>query len=225
MNRYAPELALVAGGLLGVVFGGFALFSVGEFYSAALVAALCCYPFGAYAIHTDEDPTTVLPPRVIVAVAGVVAVGVVVDVLRLSSASAGSLLFGLAVGLVVFLPAAAYATAYGDPPAWLAPRPVEIGATVLAFALLAGGIASGAAASGSVSALLVFVAGTTFAARSTGVDPRRRRRLPVAGLLLAAVLLIVGVARGGPLDPWVLASLAAVCGPLGYVSLTASSRI
>ena len=57
MNRYAPELALVAGALLGIVFGGFVLFSVGEFYSAAIVCALFGYPFAAYAIHSDAEPT------------------------------------------------------------------------------------------------------------------------------------------------------------------------
>ena len=224
MNRYAPELALVSGGLLGTVFGGFVLFAVGEFYSAVLVCVLFGYPFAAYAIHTDDKPTTVLPPRVVTAVAGLAAVGVVADVLRLFAPTIESLLVGILVALVVFLPVATYATQYGTPPAWLGPRLVESGGTLLAVGLLAGGIVSGAAAPAATSAVAVFVATMLFAARSTGVSPRRRQLVPVGGLLVAAALLAVGVVSGGPLDPWVTTALGAVFAPLLYIALATSGR-
>jgi len=224
INRYAPELALVAGGLLGTVFGGFVLFAVGEFYSAALVCVLLGYPFAAYAIHTDDEPTTVLPPRAVTAVAGLTAIGVVADVLRLFGPSVDSLLIGVLVALVVFLPVAAYATGYGTPPAWLGPRLVEAGGTLLAAGLLAGGLVSGAAVPAATSAVAVFVAAMLFAARSTGVSPRRRRLAPIGGLLLAAGLLAVGLVSGGPLDPWVTTALGAVFAPLLYIALATSGR-
>jgi len=224
MNRYAPELALVAGGLLGTVFGGFVLFAVGEFYSAALVCVVLGYPFAAYAIHKDDEPTTVLPPRVVTAVAGLAAVGVVADVLRLFGPSVDSLLVGVLVALIVFLPVAAYATGYGRPPAWLGPRLVEAGGTLLAVGLLAGGLVSGAAVVASTSGVAVFLATMLFAARSTGVSPRRRRLVPVGGLVVAAGLLAVGVVSGGPLDPWVTTSLGVVFAPLLYIALVTSGR-
>jgi hypothetical protein len=224
MNRYAPELALITGGLLGTVFGGFVLVSVGEFYSAAVVCVLLGYPFAAYAIHTDDEPTTVLPPRAVTAVAGLAAVGVVADVLRLFASSVESLLVGIFVALVVFLPVAAYATQYGTPPAWLSPRLVEAGGTLLAVGLLAGGLVSGAAVVAAASAVAVFLATMLFAARSTGVTPRRRRLVPVGGLVAAAGLLAVGVRSGGPLDPWVTTALGAVFGPLLYIALVTSGR-
>jgi hypothetical protein len=222
MNRYAPELALVAGGLLGAVFGGFVLFSVGEFYSAVVVCVLLAYPFAAYAIHNDDEPSTVLPPRAVTGVAGLAAVGVVLDVLRLFSPTLGSLLLGFLLALVVFLPVATYATGYGRPPTWLSPRLVETGGTLLAVGLLIAGLASGASTVGSISAVVVFLAATLFAARSTGISRRRRRVVPIAGLFTAAGVLLVGVVRGGSLDPWVTAALGGVFGPLLYVALATS---
>jgi len=224
MNRYAPELALIAGGLLGVVFGGFVLVSLGEFYSAVVVCVLFGYPFAAYAIRTDDEPTTVLPPRVVTAVAGLAALGVVADSLRLSALSVESLLVGILLALLVFLPVAAYATWYGTPPAGLTPRRVDTGGILLAVALLAGGLVGRAATPASTSAVAVFVASMLFAARSTGVSPRRRRLVPIGGLLAAAGLLGVGIVNGGPLDPWVTTALGAVFGPLLYVALVTSDR-
>jgi len=214
MNRYAPELALVAGGLLGTVFGGFVLFSVGEFYSAAVVCALLSYPFAAYAIYNDDDPTTVLPPQAVTGLAGVGGIGIVLDVLRVRSPTVDSLLFGLLLALLVFLPVAAYAVQYGEPPTWLDPRAVEIGGTILAVGLLAGGLGGGAPTAGTASAVLVFLAATLFAARSTGIRRGRRELVPVGGLVVAGGLLTIGSATGGSLDPWMIAALGTAFGPL-----------
>jgi hypothetical protein len=206
------------------VFGGFVLVSLGEFYSAAVVCVLFAYPFAAYAIRTHDEPTTVLPPRTVTVVAGLVALGVVVDVLRLFPPTVESLLIGILLALLVSLPVAAYATLYGTPPAWLTPRRVEAGGTLLAVGLLAGGLGGGAATPGAISGVAVFVACMLFAARSTGVSPRRRRLVPAAGVVVAVGLLAVGIVSGGPLDQWVTTALGAAFGPILYIALVTSGQ-
>lgn len=223
MNRYAPELALVAGGLLGTVFGGFVLFAVGEFYSAAVVCALCSYPFVAYAVRTDDDPTTVLPPRGVTAVAAIAAFGIMVDSLRLFGTSVETLLVSSLLAGSVFLPAAAYATSYGEPPAWLSPRLLESSCVLLAVGLLVASVATGTIA-GSVSAVVVFVAGALYTNRltETATPAGRRWQWPVGGFVVAAGLLAAGVLSGGPLDRWMTGALAAIFGPVIAVALTTS---
>jgi len=221
MNRYAPELALVVGGVLGIAFGGFVLFVLGEFYSAAVVCAVCVYPFAAYAVHTDDEPTTVLPPRGVTVFAALVAVGVVVDSLRLFGPSLETILSSSLLAVGVFLPVAAYASRYGEPPAWLGPRVVEMSCSLLAVGLLVGSVAT-AVAAGAVSAVVVFVAGALYGARSDtrGHSQRRRVYWPAVGFVVAAGLLAVGVGADGSLDRWMAGALAAVFGPLIAVALT-----
>jgi hypothetical protein len=220
MNRYAPELALVTGGLLAVVLGAFVLFSLGDVYSAVVAAAVAGYPFVAYATHTSEDPTGVLPPRVVVAV-GALAAGVVFfDVVESFPAGTRTLLFGWLLALCVFLPVAAYGARYGSLPTVLPARPVAAVTTLAAAGTVAFG-ASAAPLYATASSLLVFVAGVTFANARGGVDRRRRRQLPLAGLLTASVLVVVGTLLGGPLEPWVLGALVAAFGPLVVYGLTA----
>jgi len=220
MNRYAPELALVAGVVLGGAFGGFVLITLGEFYSAAVVCALCSYPFAAYAIHTDDEPSTVLPPKAVTVTAGIAAAGVLADSIRQFGSTVEAALLGSLLAVGVFLPAAAYAGRYGEPPSWVRPRLLEGGCVLLAGLLLAGSLLTGAAA-GAVSAVVVFVAGVVYGTRSTTHNrPRRRRWFPLAGLTVAGGLLAVGVLTGGPLDRWVTAGLAAVFGPLIAAAIT-----
>ncbi len=220
MNRYAPELALVVGGVLGGAFGGFVLFVLGEFYSAAVVCAVCVYPFAAYAVHTDDKPTTVLPPQAVAAIAALIAVGVVVDSLRVFGPSLETLLSSSLLAVGVFLPVAAYASRYGEPPAWLRPRPVEVGCGLLAVGLLVGSVAT-ATTTGAVSAVVVFVAGARYGTRGGQANAQRRRVYwPVGGFVVAAGLLAFGLKTAGPLDPWMAGALAAVFGPLIAVALT-----
>lgn len=221
MNRYAPELALVVGGVLGAAFGGFVLVVLGEFYSAAVVCAVCVYPFAAYAVHTDNEPTTVLPPRGVTVLAALVAVGVVVDSLRVFGPSFETLLLSSLLAVGIFLPVAAYASRYGEPPAWLGPQVVEMSCSVLAVGLLVGSIAT-AVAAGAVSAVVVFVAGALYHSRmGTRRYPQRRRVYwPAIGFVVAAGLLAVGATTGGSLDRWMAGALAAVFGPLIAVALT-----
>lgn len=218
MNRYAPELALVAGGVLGGAFGGFVLFVLGEFYSAAVVCALLSYPFAAYAIHTDDNPTAVLPPRAVTVVASILTVGVVLDVLRLFGPTVDSLLLSSAPALVVLFPVAIYSTRYGGLPRWLSPHAVGVSTTILAVGLLAGSLTTARHIS-AVSAVVVFVAGMTLWVRSKAgtVDIRW---WPVAGLALAGGLLTVGLTTGGSADRWVVAAVAVAFGPLLVVLLT-----
>ena len=215
MNRYAPELALLVGGVLGAAFGGFVLVVLGEFYSAAVVAAVCIYPFAAYAIHTDDDPTTVVPPRAVTAIAAIVAVGIMVDGVRLFGMSVETLLLSSLFAVGVFLPVAAYATSYGEPPRWLSPRLLESSCSLLAVGLLVASVSRGVN-TGTVSAVAVFVAGVVYADRSTerATPASRRWQWPVGGFVVAAGLLASGVLTGGPLDRWMAGALAAVFGPV-----------
>jgi len=223
MNRYAPELALITGGVLGVAFGGFVLIVLGEFYSAAVVFALCSYPFAAYAVRADDDPTTVLPPRAVTAVAAIAAVGTMVDSLRLFGTSVETLLMSSILAVGIFLPVAAYATSYGEPPPWLSPRLLEASCSLLAVGLLVASVAS-AAIWGAVTAVVVFVAGALYGNRSTKPTTQRSRRWqwPAGGFIVAAGLLAGGLAVGGSLDRWMVGALASVFGPLIAVALTTS---
>jgi len=218
MNRYAPELALVAGGLLGVSFGGFVLVALGEFYSAVVVCALLSYPFAAYAIHTDDDPTGVLPPRTVLLAALAVGVGIVADCLRLFGPTVDSLLFSSGPVLIVVLPVAVYTGRYGELPGGLSPHAVGIAGSLLAGGLLVGSVTRSSSLA-AASAVVVFVAGTVHWVRAA--DSELRVRLwPVGGLVLAAGILGVAVATGGPLDRWMIAAVLVAFGPLLVVLLT-----
>ena len=223
MNRYAPELALLTGGVLGIAFGGFVLVVLGEFYSAAVVFALCSYPLAAYAVHTDGEPTTVLPPRAVTAIAATVAAGVVIDSFRLFGASVETLLTSSLLAVGVFLPVAAYASRYGESPVWVSPRLLEVSCSLLAVGLVVGSVATGAL-TGAVAAVVVFVAGTLYGSRTVEMDThsRRRRQWPVGGFVVAAGLLVGGMLTGGPLDRWMTGALAAAFGPLIAIALTTS---
>lgn len=220
MNRYAPELALVTGGLLGVVFGGFVLLSLGEVYSAIVATAVAGYPFAAYATHTSEDPTGVLPPRIVVGMAAVAASVVLADVVRSFPAGRRTLLFGLLLALCVFLPVAAYGGRHGAAPKRLPAWPLAAVTTLLAAGIVAVG-ASAAPLYATTSGLLVFLAGTVFADARVRLGRRRRRQIPLVGLLIASALVVLGSLLGGPLDPWVLGAVVAAFGPLVFYGLTA----
>ncbi len=220
MNRYAPELALVTGGLLGGVFGAFVLFSLAELYSALVTGAVIAYPFAAYAVHNSNDPTAVLPPWLVTTAAALAGTVVFVDVIRLLPAGTRTALFGLLLALIVFLPAAAYGTQYGSPPAILPPGPI-VGLTTLSAIGLVGVGATHAPLYGTASSILFFLAGALFAASRHPLGRHRRRQIPLAGMTLASGLVVIGVVLGGPLEPWVLGSLVAAFGPLIFYGLTA----
>lgn len=220
MNRYAPELALIAGGILGGGVGGFVLFSLGEPASAIVATVICWYPFGAYAVRTSDSPTGVLPPRLLTIIAGGSAVIVWAGIIQQQPPTIDTIVFGWLLALVVFLPVAGYASSYGTPPASLKPRAVVIVTTLGAAGLLAIGTvaATGAAA---VSALLVFLAGWLFYAGEKQPPRQQRRNTLLGGLGLAAGLVVIAGGTAGPSEPLVAAALVAAFGPLfGYVLTT-----
>ena len=217
MNRYAPELALIAGGILGIAAGGFVLFSLGEPASAIVATAICWYPFAAYAVATSESPTGVLPPRLVAAIAAGSAVVVWGGILTQQSVTIEAGVFGLLFALIVFLPVAGYASSYGVPPGRTRPGVVAIATTLGAGGLLAIGsvAATGAAA---VSALLIFLAGWLFYAAYGQPTRQRRRHTLLGGTILAVGLVILAGLTVGPSEPLVAAALVAAFGPLfGYV--------
>ena len=220
MNQYAPELALVSGGLLAISLGGFVVFALGEFYSAIVAGAVVAYPFAAYAIHTSRDPTSVLPPRLVIGVATLAACVVLVDVFRVFSPMRQTALFGLFLALVVWLPVGAYGVRYEAVPASFPARPVAAVMTLVALGILLAGVAV-APVYASANSLLIFLAGALFADAQIGVGRRRRRHLPLAGLAVASALVITGVFAGGPLDPWVFGAVVVAFGPLVFYGLTA----
>ena len=217
MNRYAPELALIAGGILGIAAGGFVLFSLGEPASAIVATAVCWYPFAAYAVATSESPTAVLPPRLVTVVAGGAAIIVWGGIVTQRSATIEAGVNGLLLALTVFLPVAGYACGYGTPPARHRSGAVVVATTLVAAGLLAvGGLAATGAA--AVSALLVYLAGWLFYAAYGDPTQRRRRHTLLGGMGLAAGLVVVAGLTAGPAEPLVAAALVAAFGPLfGYV--------
>ena len=220
MNRYAPELALIAGGVLGIAAGGFVLFSLREPASAIVATAVCWYPFAAYAVATSESPTAVLPPRLVTVVAAGAALIVWGGIVAQRSATIEAGVGGLLLALCVFLPVAGYACRYGTPPARGRSRTVFVATTLSAAGLLAvGGLAATGAA--AVSALLVYLAGWLFYAAYGNPTQQRRRYTLLGGMGLAAGLVVVAGLTAGPAEPLVAAALVAAFGPLfGYVLTT-----
>jgi len=220
MNRYAPELALIAGGVLGIAAGGFVLFSLGEPASAIVATAVCWYPFAAYAVATSESPTGVLPPRALTAIAGGAAVIVWGGIVTQRSATIETGVVGLLLALCVFLPVAGYACGYGAPPGRTRPGVIVVATTLVAAGLLAVGTlaATGAAA---LSALLVYLAGWLFYSGYGQPTHQRRRHTLLGGMILAVGLVIVAGLTAGPSEPLVAAALVAAFGPLfGYILTT-----
>ena len=220
MNRYAPELALIAGGILGGGVGGFVLFSLGDPAAAIVATVVCWYPFGAYAVRTSDSPTGALPPRLLTGIAGGASLIVWAGIVRQRPPTVDTIVLGWLLALVVFLPVAGYASSYGTPPARLKPRAVVVVTTLGAAGLLAvGGVAATGPA--AVSALLVFLAGWLFYTAGEQPTHQHRRNTLLGGLGAAVGLVVAAGLTAGPSEPLVAAALVAAFGPLfGYVLTT-----
>lgn len=228
VNRYVPELALLAGGVMGVSFAGFSLWATVDVTRSLLAGVGLLYPFAAYAVYHDDDPTGVLPPWPVLATASLlgglilldVAFGVGTGGTPTGGIGARGALTGLALALVVVLPPAAYTVVYGSRPDWLSSRGVVVSAGVCGFLLPLVGALVGNPLFGALDGLLVGLAGG-FTGRAWGYRPTRRTglRLLTAGGLAATFVVGVGIATGDP-GRWLIAALVFLLGPALYHALT-----
>lgn len=223
MSRRVPEFALVTGAFLALTVLGVGVAFTGDLVRSALSAVVVGYPFGLYAVSHSEDPTTVLPPRVVLPAAAVVGASLLVAAVPGATAQLGGrLLYALFASLVVSLPPAAYAVTYGR----LRPLPPRETAAVAAVAgalLLVVGPLVGDAVIGAADALLVFLAGVGYAdVHGVGTSRRVRRLSVVAGGLFSLCLVGVGLVVGSTttLLPWVVAGIAAALGPSIHYALS-----
>jgi drug/metabolite transporter (DMT)-like permease len=193
-DPHVPEFALAAGVAIAltVVAGGVLL--DGGLRATVVLAALALLPFLAYAVRHSDDPTTVLPPRPIAAVAGLLALVLLADAL-LTEGLAG-LPAGLALAVGFSLPALAYLSRYDGPP--LRPRTAALASVAVAGSLLLVGLALSNPILGAAAALAVGLSGARYAVAGGLVPSRRARRRVVGALVVAGVAVVaLGVAGGG----------------------------
>jgi hypothetical protein len=226
MSQRVPEFALVIGGFLALTVLVTGVVFTGDVARSTLTAAVVGLPFGVYAVHHSDDPTTVLPPRVVLAGAAllgcVLFVAAVPEMPGRTDSLPRRLLYALFVALVVGLPLATYAVKYGD----LRPLPPRATAAVtaaLGVVLLVVGPLVGDAVLGAVDAVLVFLAGRGYAdVHGVGASRRVRRALVAAGGLLCVGLVGLGAVVGSAetLLPWVVAGVAAALAPSLHYALS-----
>jgi hypothetical protein len=210
MSRRVPELALVTGLLLALPAFGFGAVFGDDLALTALLSATVLYPFAGYAVYHSDDPTSVLPPRVVAAV-GTLA-GVATGVAALLGAGPGRLLaaalFAVFCLVAVALPPVAYAVVHDPDVLPLSPRAVLFAGAALAVAVLPLGAVAREPLLAAVTAGVVFLAAGFHAARA-GVDVAGRLGRPlVAGGLLVGLLLAAGGVLVGPLEVWVVEAVA-----------------
>jgi hypothetical protein len=224
MSRRVPEFALVVGVFLGLsaLVSGVVLGS--GLLPTVLFAAVVTYPFVAFGLVRDDDPAAVVPPRWVL-LAGVVwaSLGVVgvfaADVSLAAIATAGL------VGLVLFLPSAAYAVRHGAGVNPLSGVQTLAVAAVAAAGLLVVGLVAGRPLTGVVAAVLAVVSAGLYAtALGVEFDARTRRGVVAAGGAFALVLVAVGVLSGGRLADWLLAGAAVAFTPSLYAVLSRTDR-
>ncbi|QCJ47060.1 hypothetical protein [Haloprofundus sp. MHR1] len=224
MSRRVPEFALVAGTLLSLSFLVSSLVLTGDVLRTTLVAVLLGYPFVAYAVVHDENPTNVLPPTAVLALGGLVGAVLLVEAtlggVRASTPLAG-VTFGVLLALLALLPPLAYYLRYGSPLNPLSPAQTALGCLGVAVALLCLGAVADTVLYATADALLVSLTGGLYAAHAGVVPSPSTRRLFVFGGVAAGVcLLAVGSALGVTLDEWVVVAAALVFGPSAYYALT-----
>ncbi|MFB6172749.1 MAG: hypothetical protein ABEJ23_09465 [Haloarculaceae archaeon] len=154
MNRPAPELALVVGAVLAVPFAAYGVLFSDAVLWTLLASVVVLYAFAAFAISRDDDPTTVLPTRSVLAATGVfgaLAVGYGLAV--------ATPLLGLLVALVAVVPALRYRQRYGDASRRISPVATLVVAVLAAAAVVVYGVAvADASPVASVDAALLLLA-------------------------------------------------------------------
>ncbi len=109
-------------------------------------------------------------------------------------------LYALFLAVTIVLPAVAYATGYGDPPARPAPWAIVVGGTTGGVILLIATVAGEVPGYGAGTALLVFLGGVGYA-HSQGFEISRQmqRRILSVSLLLAVSCLAIALTGYQPL--------------------------
>ena len=199
--------------VLGVAAGGFVAWT-GRPADAVLVAAVATYPFAAYAVVRDDDPTTVLPPAA-VALAGLVVwlaapLGALV--------SGNSVIGAVTLGTVLASPPVAYAVRYGErgPP----PRVVLVAGVLVGLGWSTLSLATENAA-GAFVGPLVALGGAGYAwHRGSRYSRARRGGAVVAGVLAACVTLGVTALGHVSTGPALVGAAAFVLAPTLFYAAT-----
>jgi hypothetical protein len=225
MSRRVPEFALVTGAFLALTLFVAGVAFTPELALSTIVAGAVLYGFAAYAVLTDDDPTTVLPPWLVLVVGAVLGVAGFAAVLVTRATPLSPRVFlALLLALGFALPAAAYYVHFTRasllPPAPTATAGVALGA-LLALVGLLGGAALYAAAAGTLVALAA-----TLYANARGHRPTRaRKRLAVlGGVGFGLAAAGGGVAAGVPLADALVVAVAATLAPALYYALTTDLR-
>lgn len=185
----------MTGVALGLPLALFVALFAGSPVSAAAVGLALCYPFAAYAVAHDENPTTVLVPRWVLA-AGL-AGGVLIAAVGALTGEAGA---GVAVGALAAVPTMAYHARHGDPPADLRRGTVLAGGGAVAALAVIVGAGLGGLVPAAVGGGLIALGAADYGQRIGGRLPRRVERRAVAGCLGGGALATVaGVAAGRPI--------------------------
>lgn len=220
MSRRVPEFALVIGVFLGLSALVFGLALGWGLLDTVVLAALGTYPFAAFGLLRDDDPSSVVPARWVLAGGVLWAALGVVGVLAGDLTPSG-LAFAAFVGLALGLPPAAYAVRHGAGVNPLSARTTLAVGVVAAVGLLVLGLLSSRPVLGAVDAVLAAVAAGLYAtARGVRLDARTRRAGVAAGALLGVGVVALGVARGDGLANWALAGVAVAFAPSLYVALS-----
>ncbi|MEZ3116554.1 hypothetical protein RYH80_11605 [Halobaculum sp. MBLA0147] len=220
MTRRVPEFALLTGVFLAVSLGGFALWATRDLHQSVLVGAVVGYPFAAYAVRMDDDPTSVLRPRPIAV--GALLVGLVVagDVLlQARDALPAAATRAVALGSLVAVPPVAYAASY-DRRLGPSGRPIGAVAVVATLVLPAVG-AVGGTWYGAVAGFLVGLPTGLYADDRGVVLSRLARGSTVAvGTLAGCGLLVAGLQVGLAPLATLTAATALVVTPALFYALT-----
>lgn len=220
MSRRVPEFALVIGLFLGVSTLASGVVLAGDVVTSSLLAALVSYPFVAYAVLRDSDPTTVMPPRAILLLGALFGVSLFAASV-LDDPSPSNALFGLFVGLLVALPPVAYAVHFEADVNPLSPRETVFAGVGVGVALLVAGLLVGSASYGAADALLVGLSAAVYGTvRGVRFGARTRRAAVAVGAVLAVAVVAVGVSRGEPLGEWIVVAMALTLAPSVYYALT-----
>jgi hypothetical protein len=201
MDRVSSVGALAVGGVLAVPFALFVALYDGEPALATATALGLFLPFAAFAVATDPDPATLLPPRPVL-LAGTALGVLAVAVGALTDAPAT----GLVAGALAVAPATAHHGRYAATA--LAPPVVELGGPLAVVCIVAVGALAAAPVATGVAAVLVTAATVDYLRERRRLTRRTRRvaggvaLLGAAGVTVGGVLLeqaLTGIAGGAAL--------------------------